>query len=141
MSQPNPTQAQPVFDINAICEQALVRLRADISEDASRHQSALRMGFEKSRYNAALRNHESTTFSHAICINGVRTTLGYLPTSLSQRFEMRSVIRIQDRVVAEWDPKTLHPDSIKLDVPYILWLWLRNTTPARVLKIIWRGVK
>lgn len=56
--------------------------------------------------------------------------------STAANFGFETYFRSADRTVVSWDQ---HGVITKLDLPYIAWLWLRTTAPARVAKALWKG--
>lgn len=62
-----------------------------------------------------------------ITLSGLGLTIGQ-PNVFEMRDCGREVVRIDS-----------NHRIVKLDLPYITWIWLRTTAPVRIAKALWRG--
>ena len=62
--------------------------------------------------------------------------LYFTPQTGSVTGQFQTYFKSADKLVARWD----HTGTlIELDLPYLVWVWLRTTAPVRVAKALWKG--
>jgi len=65
-----------------------------------------------------------------------RVDIYFTPQGTTGANQFQTYFRSADKTIARWDNTGV---LVELDLPHIVWIWLRTTAPVRVAKALWKG--
>lgn len=116
------------FDVDQACKDALARCHAHTDGMAAKVHKWMARDFAHTREMMERRYQDSPA-----SVNSVYTMTGSVGIS---GLHYTTYIQLAGRAVIEVDSSNV---ITKLDLPFIVWTWLRLSAPARFLRALWVG--